>query len=306
MTIRRVSVVIPTRGRPDSIGTAVRSVLRNSRPDFELLVVDQSDDDRTGEVVRALAAGDARLRYYHTAVAGLSRAYNIGVRETTGEIIAFTDDDCVVPEGWVASVDKTFADAPDADMLYGQVLLPDALRDRPGDVVPTLPIHRARRLGPGLPFQIYGMGANFATRRRLFERVGPFDELLGGGAPLRSSQDFDFQFRAYRAGVVVLLTPDVVVDHYGLRTSSQWPTTLFAYGFGDGAFYAKHVRCGDLYALSLLARRIARIAIREAVNGVRRRPSMATYLRACFQGMRASATYPIDRKGRLYLPKPVS
>jgi hypothetical protein len=185
-------------------------------------------------------------------------------------------------------------------------LLPDALRDRPGDVVPTLPIARARRLGRGLPFQIYGMGANFAARRRLFDRVGPFDELLGGGAPLRSSQDFDFQFRAYRAGVVVLLTPDVVVEHYGLRTSSQWPATLFAYGFGDGAFYVKHVRCGDLYALSLLARRLARVAMREAVNGIRHRPSMATYLRACIQGMREGATYPIDRSGRLYRPKPVS
>lgn len=299
-----ISVVIPTRNRAESVGASIASVLANSGPLLEVLVVDQSDDDRTGAIVRGMAARDARLRYRHTPVAGLSRAYNIGIRETHGEIVAFTDDDCVARTDWTASIATTFAHAPDADMLYGQVLLPADIEQRAGDVVPTLAIREPRRFGPGLPFRIYGMGANFAARRRLFDRVGLFDELLGGGAPLRSSQDFDLQFRAYRAGAIVVLAPDVAVDHYGLRTAKQWPATLMAYGFGDGAFYFKHVRCGDVYALSLLARRLIRLSIRELLNSMRRRPSMAAYLRACVAGIRESASYPIDRRTRLYLAKP--
>ena len=50
-----VSAVICTRNRPDLIGNAVASVLANTYPSFDLLVVDQSDDDRTGAVVRELA-----------------------------------------------------------------------------------------------------------------------------------------------------------------------------------------------------------------------------------------------------------
>src|SRR5215217_7801470 len=97
-----ISAVICTRNRPDLIGNAVASVLANSYRTFDVLVVDQSDDDRTGLVVRGLADNHENLRYLHTSTAGLSRAYNTGVRETKGELLAFTDDDCVAPPDWIA------------------------------------------------------------------------------------------------------------------------------------------------------------------------------------------------------------
>lgn len=294
-----VSAVICTRNRPDLIGNAVKSVLANTYPSFDLLVVDQSDDDRTGSVVRELAADHPNLRYLHTSTPGLSRAYNIGIRETQGELLAFTDDDCIAPPDWISAVEAAFASAPDAEMLYGQVLLPKSLENCP-DEVPTLAFETPRRLSRRDGFRIYGMGANFAAKRSLFRRIGGFDEVLGGGGPLKSSQDFDFQYRAYVAGAVVLLRPDVKVDHYGVRNPSQWQSTLRAYGFGDGAFYSKHVRCGDLYATSLFVRRLGRMAVREAVNGVRRKPSMAPYLWSAFAGMREGLRFPVDRRQRLY------
>jgi GT2 family glycosyltransferase len=147
------------------------------------------------------------------------------------------------------------------------------------------------------------MGANFAARRRLFDRIGGFDEVMGGGGPLKSSQDFDFQYRAYVGGATVLLCPEVKVDHYGVRSGEQWPATLRAYGIGDGAFYFKHVRCGDLFALGLLVRRLGRLTARELLSrlGIRRRGSFAIYLQSCFEGMRESLRYRVDRRRRLYL-----
>jgi glycosyltransferase involved in cell wall biosynthesis len=298
-----VSAVICTRNRPDLIGTAVASVLANTYPDFDLLVVDQSDEPRTGEIVKALASTHPNLRYLHTSTPGLSRAYNIGVRETNGEILAFTDDDCVAPTNWIESIAAAFATEPEADMLYGQVLRPESLRDCT-DEIPTLAIERPRRLSRRDGFRIYGMGANFGARRRLFERIGGFDEILGGGGPLKSSQDFDLQYRAYLGGATVLLRPDVQVDHYGVRTHAQWPATLRAYGFGDGAFYAKHIRCGDVYAMGLFARRFGYALIREALNGIRRKPSLKLYIGSAFEGMRASLRYGVDRQQRLYLARP--
>ncbi len=295
-----VTVVMCTRNRPDQIGPAVTSVLANEYPSFELVVVDQSDDDRTGATLRGLGATHPNLRYVHTPIPGLSRAYNVGVRAATGALLAFTDDDCVAPRNWIASIAQAFSDEPDADMLYGQVLLPESLRDRP-EQVPTLPITVSARLSKRDGFRIYGMGANFGLRRRLFERIGGFDEILGGGAPLRSSQDYDFQYRAYLAGAVILLRPEVAVDHYGARTPDQWPATHRAYGIGDGAFYFKHVRCGDLFALRLLLHRLAWLTAREALNGLRRKNSLGTYLRGYFIGIRDSLAYPVDRKARLYV-----
>jgi GT2 family glycosyltransferase len=167
-----------------------------------------------------------------------------------------------------------------------------------------LPIERAERLDRRNGLRIYGMGANYALRRSLFERIGGFDEILGGGGPLRSSQDFDFQFRAYRAGAAVLLRPEVMVDHYGLRTPEQWPTTLRAYCIGNAAFYVKHIRCGDAVAAVRLGRSILKLVARQVQHLVdRKRPSQAEHLRAYLDGALESLRYPVDRSRRLYLPR---
>jgi GT2 family glycosyltransferase len=300
--MKHVSAIICTRNRPDSIGQAVASVLANEYPNFDLTIIDQSDDSRTEEIVRQLPSRPGQVRYIHSSVPGLSRAYNLAIRETHGEILTFTDDDCVAPGDWISNIVAAFEREPDGDLLYGQVLEPADLRGHDG-VVPQLHIVRPERLGRQEGFRICGMGANFAARRRLFDRIGGFDEILGGGGPLRSAQDFDLQYRAYLAGVTTLLRPEVKVDHYGIRSSEQWPGQVKAYAFGDGAFYGKHVRCGDLRAMRMLAEWYGRPLAREILSriGVRRRPSSVEYLTSFLDGMWASLAFPVDRRERMYV-----
>jgi GT2 family glycosyltransferase len=213
--------------------------------------------------------------------------------------MAFTDDDCIAPVDWLKSIEHRFEEHRDIDLLYGQTLAAPELSSTPG-VLPSLLIASEEKLSRHHGFRVYGMGANFAMTRRLVERIGDFDEALGGGGPLRSSQDFDLQFRAYRAGAVCLLSPDVWVHHYGIRDAASWPATQMAYGVGDGAFYFKHVRCGDPLAMWLLGRRLLRLSLRQVVNPVRRRPSEWPYLRSYFTGIARSLRYPVNRKTRLF------
>jgi GT2 family glycosyltransferase len=148
------------------------------------------------------------------------------------------------------------------------------------------------------------MGANFSARRRLFDRVGVFDEMLGGGGPLWSSQDFDLSYRAYHGGCAILLRPEVVIRHDGRREIDDWPALLLAYGSGDGAFYAKHVRCADLYATWLLARTLTVASARfvhELV--VKRSFGRWPYLKGLLRGMRASFRFGVDRSGRVYVER---
>jgi GT2 family glycosyltransferase len=240
----------------------------------------------------------------HSVTPGLSRAYNLGISETRGEILAFTDDDCVVPSDWISRIVAAFDTDPDADLLYGQVLEPEALRGHTG-ILPQLHLLRPERLGRREGFRICGMGANFAARRRLFDRIRGFDEILGGGGPLKSTQDFDLQYRAYLAGMTTILRPEVKVDHYGLRSTEQWPAQERAYAFGDGAFFSKHVRCGDARAVAMLANWFGRRVARELLSraGIRRRPSAADYLTSFVDGMRASLKFDVDRQDRLYLAR---
>src|SRR6185369_10582144 len=148
-------------------------------------------------------------------------------------VVACTDDDVIVPKDWLTQIARAFDEDPEVGLLYGQVLIPESLKEVEKNgtlIVPHLPIERRERLGKGQPFKVFGMGANMAIRRSAFELVGGFDEALGGGGPLRSSQDFDFAFRMYRFGRAILLAPEVKVDHYGSRTHDQWVGTMKAYG----------------------------------------------------------------------------
>ena len=298
-----VSVVICTRNRDDKIGSAVASVLANEYPSFDLTVIDQSTTDATQLAVRDVAAGDARLRYLHSTEPGLSRAYNNGIRCSRGEILAFTDDDCIAPPDWLSNVVAAFLADPDGDLLYGAVVAAgDAVEDT--FLTPQLRIETPRRLSRQDGFEVFGMGANFAARSRLFERIGVFDEMLGGGGPLWSSQDSDLTYRAYHAGSVILLRPEVVIRHDGRRERKDWPALLLAYGSGDGAFYTKHVRCLDPYATWLLARRLTRSAARWIYKLVVMRTSNEwPYFKGLVRGIRGSFRFGVDRSRRIYIER---
>lgn len=296
-----VSAVMCTRNRPGSVANAVRAVLASDYPSFDMLVVDQSTDDDTGAQLRPIAEEDPRLHYMHVSEAGLSRAYNTGIRNTTGEILVFTDDDCVAPVDWVSKIVAAFDEERDGDLLYGTVVPVEQGSER--NLTPMLEIDRPQRMSKqDRHFKVFGMGANFAARRRLFDNIGLFDEVLGGGGPLKSSQDFDLVYRAYKGGAVTLLRPEVLMFHDGRRESEDWPKLLEAYGHGDGGFYTKHVRCRDPYATWLLARKLGEGSAAIVVKTVLQRqvPASRNYLRGVVKGMRASFDWRVDRQHRLY------
>src|SRR5262249_10602681 len=114
-----VSAVICTRNRPDKIGHAVESILTNIYPNFDLTVIDQSTNDETESIVRRIGEREGRIRYQRMNKSGLSRAYNLAIASTTGQYVAFTDDDCIVPTDWIEKIVKAFEDQRDGELMYG-------------------------------------------------------------------------------------------------------------------------------------------------------------------------------------------
>lgn len=298
-----VSAVICTRNRPDKIGNAIESVLTNAYPHFDLTIIDQSTNDETETISRRIGERDGRISYQRMSTSGLSRAYNRAIASTSGPIIAFTDDDCLVPSDWIENIVAAFEEQRDGELIYGQVL--PAYPENGGDALtPLLRIEKPERLDRASGFRVFGMGANFAARRSLFERAGTFDEMLGGGGPLKSSQDFDLAYRAYRRNAAILLRPEVIVRHDGRREREDWPALLRAYGVGDGGFYSKHVRCRDPYAAWLAARIVGSIGAKFIVKcALGRRPTNIDYLSGFVQGVREGLKFGVDRATLLYTEK---
>jgi len=299
-----ISVAICTRDRPDDLRTALDSVIAQNFDDYEVLVVDQSASDESRRVVEQARAGPRSITYVRPSVVGLSRAYNTAVASARGELLAFTDDDCLAPPEWLRSIDDAFSKAPQVALLYGQVLLPPELQGREGSdgVTPQLIIAQRRLLSARDGFRVFGMGANFAARRSVCLEVGGFDEVLGGGGPLQSAQDFDFAYRLFRSGWAILLEPEVTVFHHGFRSLGDWPAVVRSYGIGVGGFYWKHVRAGDPYAARLLGTMLTR----ETAGVVRKlllgRPAgiQWRYVTSVCSGIRRSHDFKVDRGKRLY------
>jgi glycosyltransferase involved in cell wall biosynthesis len=87
-----VSVVVPTRDRPELLGRALASLRRQTHSNLEIIVVDDASNEDMAAVIAA--AGDRRIRYIrHETNRGGAAARNTGIRASTGQFIAFLDDD---------------------------------------------------------------------------------------------------------------------------------------------------------------------------------------------------------------------
>ena len=89
-----MTVIVPTAGRPERVAPCVESLAAMAYPGFEILIVDNSPSDgRTREQVQACIARGLPVRYAAERMPGSSVARNRGMRESSSDILAFTDDD---------------------------------------------------------------------------------------------------------------------------------------------------------------------------------------------------------------------
>src|SRR5262245_54525978 len=118
-----LSVVICTYNRAERLRETLESLRKIRTPAgiaWELLLIDNNSSDDT----KAVALGFARhfgwaLRYIFEEKAGLCHARNRGVKEARGEIIAFTDDDCIADHNWIKAIWEEFANDPELAVLGG-------------------------------------------------------------------------------------------------------------------------------------------------------------------------------------------
>lgn len=130
----RVSVVIPTHNRAALLAETVESARRAGR-DLEVIVVDDASTDETPEVCAGLP-GVRYLRFERNR--GPAEARNAGILESSGEFIAFLDDDDLRLPGTIDSQARVLEAAPEAALVYGRVLVGDPRRRLPtGQVVPA-------------------------------------------------------------------------------------------------------------------------------------------------------------------------
>lgn len=199
MTQPRVSVVIPVRNGKDYLQEALDSVLQQSFADLELLLInDGSNDDDYDRY----GLQDKRIRVIHLDGTGVSRARNVGMEQSRGELIAFLDADDVWFPGKLQAQVKYLDEHPDVGVVFGKFIRWPSLAG--GGFAPSTTLIQdasgiataeAERSGWLYTRLLKGLlvGMNTAIiRRNIYEAIGGFDESMHQG------EDYDFWLKTSR------------------------------------------------------------------------------------------------------------
>lgn len=238
-----ISIIIATRNRCSDLSRAIESiedVLVPEGCDCEIVVVDNGSTDETPSVCSTLAKGGRKsLKYIYDPQHGKSAALNRAVRETQGDVLAFTDDDCIVDPNWIKEIVREFASDKHLALLGGGVRLYDE-RDVPITTVDGRGKIEITSLSMVLRTPLV-IGCNMAVRREVFTRIGAFDVYMGPGTNA-VFEDLDFVYRAVKSGFKAVFSDKAVVYHnHGRRTANEAKAIRYKYDIGRGAFYFKHM-----------------------------------------------------------------
>ena len=241
----KVSVVVPVYNGEATIEDCVNSLLQMDFPasELEIIVVDNASVDDTGKI---LGRFNDRIQVVHETKRGAAAARNRGVVSARGEIVAFTDADCVVEPGWLANLVTPLTEES-IGIIGGKILA-----KRPCNPIEEFgeSIHdHDQAINVYEPPHVITM--NWASRVSVL-RENLFDEKF-----LRS-QDVDLSYRILQRGYRFVFAPAAVVYHQNEKTFAG----LFKEGFTHGLHSVQLIKKHKAFLATRHRERIDRQAYR--------------------------------------------
>ena len=217
-----VSIVTAAHNAVTYLPEAVESVLQQTFPHFELVIVDDGSTDHTGDVARSFAAADPRVRVISTPNGGQAKARNLAIRSARGGYIVLLDSDDLLAPEYLASQLSVFAAHPDV-----AIVTPNAVNRGGGPMFDGKPVWPDTRGLQRLTLRDLiehedAMCIISMFRRDVWQATGGFDTAL------RRNEDYEFWLRAAVAGFPILrsLKPVAVYRRRDDSLSSDEPEMI--------------------------------------------------------------------------------
>ncbi len=232
----RASIIIPAYNAQKTLPECLVACLGQNYPDFEVIVVDDGSTDGTSAVAQQFET----VLYHRQTNGGPSSARNTGARLASGEILVYTDADCVPHADWLKRLAGGFEEGIVAVGGTYAIANPSSRLAR---VVQAEIAARHRQFGSEVDF----LGSfNVAYRREAFEAAGGFDESYRQA----SGEDNDLAYRLADFGGRLAFTPTAIVAHYHPERLLPYLRTQARHGFWRVKLYREHPKraAGDQYA----------------------------------------------------------
>jgi glycosyltransferase involved in cell wall biosynthesis len=211
-----VTVIIPARDEEGFIGACLDSVLAQEAADLQVIVIDGASKDRTAEIVRSIAAHDARVELIENPAGVISRSLNLALARARGRWLVRVDAHCTIPPGYVRRAVRHLEtgewggvggrkDGTGGSAAGRAIAAAMASRFGQGDSV----YHYGTALGPvdHIPFGAYPTA--------LVRELGGWDERL----PV--NQDYEFDYRVRRHGHRLLFDPEIRIEWVNRQTTGD-------------------------------------------------------------------------------------
>ena len=224
-----VSIIIPVYNAEKTIAACLQAVLHQDYENvLEVIAVDDGSTDRTPQIAKSFH----QVRRFSQKNSGPAAARNRGIEESRGELIAFTDADCLPRADWISRLVKNVGGPKVAVVAgsYGIVNVESSL---------AVSIHREihfrhHRLMPKFS-KSFG-SYNFCARRNVLVELGGFD----AGYRYASGEDNDLSYKVLKAGYKIYFEQDAVVDHYHPEHVWRYLKGQFRHGFWRAKMYRDH------------------------------------------------------------------
>lgn len=248
----KVSLVLATVGRCDELRRCIESLMAQTTRDFELLVVDQNDDDRLMPFLNEATKAGLDVKHLKLRPPNLSAARNLGILQASGEIVGFPDDDCWYEATTVANAAAQFA----RDCAPGGVVgdwVEQSTQNGGKTQVAELSLRAWRNFRGGSASSV-----SLFLHRSVFDAIGLFDARFGVGQWYGAGEETDLVLRVLEGGIRLKRAPEVRVHHAVMIGHAQHPVSMIwsrarKRARGTGALYVKHRLDAVVIARGLLS-----------------------------------------------------
>lgn len=207
-----ITVIIVTRNRVQQLKECLESLLNSSFQNYSILIADQSDNEQTIQAVKSFHS--TKIKIVSMREKGRAKGLNLLAKKAHSNILAFTDDDCIVSKDWLKQISKTYKKHPYLAGVFGNTYAYKS-ESHPSEFCPaTFEVSQFKlHTFQNLHYYYVGLGNNMSLKKSVLEKIGWFQEWLGTGAIAKSGEESEIIFRILRNGNTLATNPQVILFH---------------------------------------------------------------------------------------------
>ncbi len=227
----KASVIVPAYNSEKTIFECINALLQQENSfEYEIIIVDDGSTDNTSKIIKNI--NSKRLKYSWQKNSGPAKARNLGAKKAKGEIIIFTDSDCIATKNWLSEMIKPFKDKKIVAVQGAYKTKQKNLIGKFGQIEIE---ERYEKMKKSKKLDWVG-SYSAAYRRELFNKLKGFDESF----PIASGEDPELSYRVQKTGGKIVFNEKAIVYHTHPKNLAKYLKTKFFRAYYRPLMYSKH------------------------------------------------------------------